>query len=362
MSDCSTIRERFFDRQIRRGDPELEKHLAECEECAQADRAMALLDATIGDRGFEPPAPAFDEIARVAAATARARRRRVGLRRALPFAATLAAAAAAILLVLLARPSHPRAPLLKPGQTIEAAGTAREVVLGSGARVLLDAGRLSASAADPWEESLELDDGAVALHVPKLAGRHSLVVRTPEAEVRVHGTRFRVQREKEQTTVSVGEGLVEIRPQGPGRPARFLGAGESMTVESLERYRHRVRVSALEALGSGQEGLAQQRFDELLATEPGPSDVAEVHANLAWSAAARGDRRSALEHYRVALATLPSDERPAWADNACAERALLLEREEPEAARQAWGEYLDRFPDGIHAALARVRLAEPRER
>jgi tetratricopeptide (TPR) repeat protein len=76
---------------------------------------------------------------------------------------------------------------------------------------------------------------------------------------------------------------------------------------------------------------------------------------LAWSLSARGKHTLAIDRYRQALTLLPEGVQPLWAENACAELAILVEQERPKDASTTWAECLRRFPDGVHAALARSR-------
>ena len=185
---------------------------------------------------------------------------------------------------------------------------------------------------------------------------------TPAAEVRVHGTRFQVVRDGSGTLVSVTEGLVEVVPYGGGRSSLLLRPGESTKVASAADFRSDLRGAALGALGRGEFAVARRHLESLLQADLAPLELAEAHALLAWALAGSGERGPAVDRYRLALGMLPEGQSPLWADNASAELALLLEQGDPAAAVPAWREYLARFPEGIHAALARARLAAEKER
>lgn len=86
-------------------------------------------------------------------------------------------------------------------------------------------------------------------------------------------------------------------------------------------------------------------------------DAAETSARRAWQLLRAGDRMRAIEEYRRALALLPASSSPLWADSASAQLALLVERDDAEAGVLAWRDYLWRFPLGVHADVARERLA-----
>jgi hypothetical protein len=88
--------------------------------------------------------------------------------------------------------------------------------------------------------------------------------------------------------------------------------------------------------------------------------AAEALAREAWRQLRGGDRGGAKEGYRAALAMLPAHASPLWADNASAQLALLSENERGADGAAAWRRYLERFPNGVHAGIARRRLARSR--
>lgn len=363
MNECDRIRDRFFARERRTAaDPELEAHLAACAACRSAVQAMPAVDRALAQLPkLLAPAPPFEAVAPFAARAARGRRRANAVRRSLPSLLTgLGAAAAAALLVtaLIPRLAASSAPLVAVGSRLDAHGGARHGELQSGARLRLDSGMVFRVPAAAGEERLRLEVGSLSLEVPRLPPGRSVSVSTPDAEVLVHGTRFQVLRDARGTVVAVAEGLVEVRPSG-GRPALFVRPGESATVESPQLYRRGLRASAAAALGRGAFAAARRPLELLLGSELEPVEEAEARAMLGWALAGEGDRAGAIEQYRRSLALLPEGQRPLWADNACAERALLLEREAPAKAPAAWSQCLSLFPDGVHAARARGRTSAP---
>ncbi|HEY3446063.1 MAG TPA: FecR domain-containing protein [Myxococcales bacterium] len=362
MNDCTSIRERYFvSGAPPQGVPELDEHLASCASCRSAASALTVVDRALADVPALPVAPPpFAAIARAAGKAAAAQRRRQSARRWLPYLATgFAAAAAAALLAFVAAPRLPRVPVLAVGERIESTSTsgARQAVLESGAEVRLESGLVERIPSPRDEERLFLGGGSVSLQVPKLKGGRTVAVCTPDAEVRVHGTRFQVIRDAQGTSVSVAEGLVEVKPYGGGRSPVFVKAGQSTKVESPVAYRQALRDAAQASLDQGDFAAAQQRLSALLATELDLVERAEAYALLAWSLSGSGNRAAAVEQYRHALEMLPEAERPLWADNAAAELALLLEQVDPAQAPRAWRDYLRRFPSGVHAAQAGSRAA-----
>jgi ferric-dicitrate binding protein FerR (iron transport regulator) len=366
MSDCLSLRERYLapgDGNPR--DPVWTQHLRDCPHCRLAYQGLPQVDQALAELAQLPVSvPSFDAIAGVAAGVARGQRRRRAVRRSVPYlytglgTAALAAGLVAAVLVGRARQHAPK--LLVAGAELRATSEAKAAVLGNGARVRLESGTLKLATASKQSQSLVLSLGRVFVEVPKLAPGETLSVRTPDAEVRVRGTRFQVVRTSLDTQVSVVEGVVEVRPEGIGRPLQTLRAGESATVGSAEAYREGLRHSTLEALDHGEFAAAEKQIGQLLGAGAESSQQAEAQALLAWSLSARGKRGEAIARYRQALLLLPEAEQPLWAENACAELAILMANESPQQSAQAWAECLRRFPHGVHAALARSRVHSTR--
>ena len=363
MSDCLSMRERHFVPGAQGPlAPEWVEHLRGCTECRAAFEGLPILDQALAESVRAPvPVPSFDTLALSAADAARRQRRRQSMRRSVPYLytglATAAVAAAAVLAITILGGHESKPDLLTPGKELLVTGEAKLRVLGSGARLRLETGAIKLTSASKQQETLLLDHGRVLLEVPKLARGSSLAVRTPDAEVRVHGTRFEVFRTAGETRVHVTEGVVEVRPEGIGRPVQFLHTGESTTVGSAEAHREALRRATLAALDHGQFAAAEKEIATLLGSKPDAPQRAEAQALLAWSIAARGKRAEAIQRYRQALALLPEGLQPLWAENACAELALLLEHEDnPKSAAPTWAECLRRFPEGVHSGLARTRV------
>jgi len=360
MNDCLSFRERHFAPGVAI-DPTWQAHLLSCRECRGAYQALPQVDAALSDiAGLPVEVPPFDAIAGAAAHAARTQRRRRAVRRGVPFFYTAlgtAALAAGLVAAVLVGRAHRLAPtLLAQGSEIQASSEPKAAVLDTGVRIRLEAGSIKLASASKENQTLLLPTGRVFVDVPKLPTGSSLSVRTPDAEVRVHGTRFQVIRTSKDTQVHVAEGVVEVRPEGVGRPAQILRAGESTTVASAETYREGLRQSTLAALDHGELGSAERQIGQLLGASPDTLQQAEAQALLAWSLSARGKRGEAMVRYRQALALLPQHQRPLWAENACAELAILVQQESTKDSASVWAECLRRFPEGVHAALARSRI------
>lgn len=363
MSDCLSMRDRYFVGDGgRASDPVWLRHLASCDECRRAQDGLPTLDHALAEIASLPLSPPpYDTVAFAVKRAARRQRRRQVMRQTLPFVytgfAAAAVAASIVALVWVGRVRSTAPKLLAPGAELAASTEAKTVRLGNGTRVRLDAGWLKLASVTPAAQTLELPSGRVLLEVPRLPSGSSLVVRTPDAEVRVHGTRFQVSRTTTNTEVTVMEGLVEVRPEGVGRPVQFLRAGQTATVTAAGAYREQLRDETLHALDRGEFAAAEKRIDDLIADAADRSQQAEAQALLAWSLAARGKLDQAIARYRQALALLPPAQKSLWAENACAELALLVEQKNPSDAKSTWAECLRRFPDGLHAGLARARAS-----
>ncbi len=366
MNDCLSLRERVFAPGLdAAADPEWVAHARICPECRRAQQSLPLADRALAEVSRQPVAvPPFDAIAHEASACARSQRRRGKVRRTAPFLYTglgAAALAAGVALVLFVNGGQRVAPLrLAPGIEFQASGETKSAILDSGARLRLDTGTIKLAAESQGKQALVMRSGRVSVEVPKLPAGKTLSVVTPDAEVRVRGTRFQVTRISQETQVYVQDGVVEVFPEGAGRASHTVRAGESVTVPSIEVYREEVRHSAVEALDRGHFDAAEVQIEQLFGTDSDAAQRAESHALLAWSFAGRGKHDQAIERYRQALKLLPAEQRPLWAENACAELALLLQQKSSKQGVAAWAECLRRFPEGVHAGLARSRVNSTR--
>jgi ferric-dicitrate binding protein FerR (iron transport regulator) len=341
-------------------DAPLLEHLQACAACASMIRGLLIVDRALDAMGRKPapPAPSFDALRAKASAAALSRRRRVGLRKLLPsIALALCSATVAMIIVGFAERGD-RQSRARGGDVLEATVNARSAVLHSGARFVLESGSLRI-AEGPHEERLRLESGVVSVEVPPLAAPGALSVETADAEVRAHGTRFRVEHSAEGTRVFLSEGEVSIHPTGRGRETLVLRAGESSLIEPLASYRERQRMLALAGIGEGSPDHAASALQHLFATEPDGALAAQAHALMGLVEQSRGHSRAAAEEYRRALAATTAGTL-LWADNAAAELALLEERRSHHAGAAAWRAYLGRFPAGAHRALAGSRLARLR--
>lgn len=233
-----------------------------------------------------------------------------------------------------------------------------QVRLRSGAEVELASGQAEIDQAQDHDIAIRLASGRVSLRVPPLRPGSRLQVRTGDAEVTVHGTRFVVERNEAQdaTTVSVQEGLVEVRPLGGNRPAQFLRPGEQVLVPSGAAYLRGLsaQVQGLVQAGRCDEG-ASQVLTTYLGAVPSGSDVSAGQYLHASCAAARGEVNAALAAFESVVASAHSELR---ADNALARIAQLRATLSRAEGTAAWHRYLTRFPQGQHRESAQHYLGE----
>jgi hypothetical protein len=215
----------------------------------------------------------------------------------------------------------------------------------TGTNALLDEGAdLRLESLGPSED-LELDAGAVDLHVAKIGPDQRFRVQTPDSEVEVRGTQFRVSIAPPDascgggttTRVSVSEGVVVVRhaggetrvsageqwPSSCGRTAEMLPAGNgaahtpTLAPASNLGAQNDLFAAAVAAKRQGNYRAAVAGFDRFLARYPG-SPLAES---------------AYVEKMRVVRATDPS-------------RAVTTARD-----------YLSRFPGGFGHAEAEAIVA-----
>jgi hypothetical protein len=366
MKSCSGMQERMLDaagRTCPPADRQMSAHLDVCDDCRALFRGLEVVNLAFGKLAQAPPPaiPPFNAIRAKATAAAQGLRRRSSLRRLLPsIVLALSSAVAAMLLAGLTFGGR-RTKAVRAGDVLESGGRVRSAVLPSGARVVLESGRLLISGGE-LHERLRLESGAVSVRVPRLPPGAALSVETADGDVQAHGTRFRVDRSAEGTRVVLSEGMVIIHPSGPGRADIALHPGEAALVEPLDGYRERQLTTALAVLKRGQRDGAAEALGKLLATQPKGVKGGEAHALMGWARQVRGELDAAADEYRRALEMTTGSSAELWADNAAVELALLEERRGADGGIAAWRDYLARFPSGLHRSLAAAHLRRLRER
>ena len=146
----------------------------------------------------------------------------------------LAAAAAAAVAFLMLRPTPAPTPAPIPVVATQGALTLGSTTLPSGALVELASGAAT-FVADQDRTVITLSVGEVRSTVPKLGIGQSYIVRTPNAEITVRGTVFRVLTEPGQTQVQVDEGHVEVVDTRGSAPTLQLTAGQTGAMNVVDR-------------------------------------------------------------------------------------------------------------------------------
>jgi ferric-dicitrate binding protein FerR (iron transport regulator) len=225
-----------------------------------------------------------------------------------------------------------------------------------------------------------LGQGVLQAKVAKLTHEQRFIVRTPDAEIEVRGTVFRVEivdpdapcAEGRRTRVTVSEGLVEVRGAGA---STYVHPGESWPPDcatprpALSQPTHVAGPSHAEpapaTLAAGSSA-ASGNADADPDTAPPPaagrsgkelSSIAQQNELFAAAAAQSrsGDREGALGSFEALLRRYPQSP---LAESAAVQRMRLLEASNPSAARSAARQYLARYPQG-YARTDAARIAQP---
>jgi FecR protein len=197
------------------------------------------------------------------------------------------------------------------------------------------------NASSGWR--LRLHRGQVACEVPKLTGKKSFSVVTPDAEVIVHGTRFTVATDG-STCVRVSEGRVEVRSNGA---QTFLTSGQQW--------------GCVEASKPGVVDASPVESISLGPTSPPSVATAATAPRLerrGMSARAEADKSAQVQSVTsVGGSTLALE-------SELVARALSAERRgEVNTARELYLQFLERYPQSPMAPEARRglgRAAAPR--
>ncbi|WP_433933583.1 FecR domain-containing protein [Sorangium cellulosum] len=298
-----------------------------------------------------------------AARRARAARRRRTAVAAAALAAALAAAAAGVAVVFRARPlpdaaaqvttlqgaveiaagdatrsppSRALVPLTSGEELRTGEGAMAKASLATGATVEVGPStrvRFTPSGAgrDRFDDIVALDRGRISVDVPPLPAGVTLSVRTADAVVTVHGTRFSVERqpgaagEAAETRVSVADGRVAVRR---GEVERFLSPGETWS------SRDEAPARRLDPPAEGQRDDAQ--------APPQEQDGSAREGDEGGAGEPRGARGGPA---RASLA----------AENELLQGAMEARRQgQPRRALERLDRLLGRYPDSPLAEIARV--------
>lgn len=224
------------------------------------------------------------------------------------------------------------------GRAALAFATGTSAMLGESADLTVDG--------DEAMQVLRLAAGSVDLHVAKVSADHRFLVTTPDAEVEVRGTKFRVSigppdpscGEDALTRLVVTEGAVVVRHAGL---EKRVAAGEqwpSDCVAPVEISAPMPPSAAPSTLPSVASSLAEQ--NDLFAE--------------AIIAKRTGEGQTALTTFDRFLATYPSSP---LAQSAAVERMRLLRSAQSPRAFAAAHQYLARYPNGFARAEAEAIIA-----
>jgi hypothetical protein len=268
-----------------------------------------------------------------------------------------------------------------PGDTFRAAATgggpAVRLASTDGTEVVVEPGGLLEVVEAAATKRFTLLLGAVQVRVRKLRPGERFLIDTPEAEVEVHGTRFRVTRGEAatgaaattgsgpsrcaggaSTVVSVSEGVVSVTGGGASE-VRLLPGGtwSSPCAAPLGA----ASSASSPALASGAAGprarpdrerprwLRRRHRDAPASASPSPSPSQLAAQNDLFVAAARarkqGRSSQALDLFERFVETYPDS---SLLESALVQRMRLLRAGgTPGAAAQAATRYLGQFPDGF---------------
>lgn len=210
--------------------------------------------------------------------------------------------------------------------------------------------------------------GAVRVHVHKLQAGERFLIDTSEAEIEVHGTRFRVTRAEPgvgspstcagapSTGVSVSEGVVSV--SGAGTEARLL-PGSTWTSPCPASSQPVAALSPSNAAprpeGTGMQWSRRRR-------QMSASSASQLAAeNDLFAAAARARKQGhgpqALALFERFIARYPDS---SLFESALVQRMRLLgSGTAPVGAAETAADYLRRFPDGFARVEAERLIASP---
>ena len=217
------------------------------------------------------------------------------------------------------------------------------------------------------DERFSLQRGELSAHVAKLTHGQRFIVSTPDAEIEVRGTRFRLSVLTEpqscgtgsRTRLDVSEGVVEVRASGgviavkagqhwpvdcnaEEQPAANIDEPPQQPASSLPSKRAAAPTSPSAPSGEVERGSALAAANDLFA-----EGVAKRR---------QGDVSGALRAYQELLTRFP---RSALAENALVERMRLLASTGDSAKATEAKRYLARYPRGFAVKEAQRLAAEP---
>jgi hypothetical protein len=223
-------------------------------------------------------------------------------------------------------------------------------------------------------ERFYLTQGVLRAKVAKLGGGERFIVRTPDAEVEVHGTVFQVAivdpvancASGARTRVNVSEGVVEVRSvigtfhvhPGEAWPADCIVAAPAVSAAAHAPPTTRKPPNAIAAERSRNSPEAEDSAARTQSQAKEASSIAQQNELFAEASSAhrQGDDARALSTFEQLMARYPTSP---LAESAAVQRMHLLQNSDPVAARNAAREYLAHYPQGYARNDAERLLAQP---
>jgi ferric-dicitrate binding protein FerR (iron transport regulator) len=240
---------------------------------------------------------------------------------------------------------------LAPGSRVETPANGRAAfAFASGTNGILgESGDLTV-AGDDAMQVLRLDSGWVDLHVAKVLADRRFLVSTPDADVEVRGTKFRVSLgpsnaacgDRALTHIVVTEGVVIVRHAGADKR---VAAGEQWSSDCAP---------PVETAASALPSALPSANTESIASTLGAQNDLFAAGILATH---RGDRQIAIGTFDRFLALYPGSP---LAQSAAVERMRLLRLTLPAQAVAAARQYLALYPNGFAYAEAEAIAEGPR--
>lgn len=234
-------------------------------------------------------------------------------------------------------------------RVVTKAGGNAEIRLSTGTRIQLEELTDVVVQSAGLLEAFALEQGEIDARVAKLGPTQRFVVSTPDAEVEVRGTQFRVRvvaadpscLDGTVTRVDVTEGVVAVRH---AHVEALVGPGSSWPSGC----------TVPQAPSSSAPAPPPTPAVALRPSSSTPSStLADQNALFARAVAAkqRGDASEAIADFEKLLATYPGSP---LAESAAAERMRLLNALDRHRGAEAAREYIRRWPDGLVRAEAQA--------
>ncbi len=243
----------------------------------------------------------------------------------------------------------PAAPVVVGSRIVAPPGAHAMLGFSTGTSLTLDGSDVTVIDARTTQK-LELRDGALAAKVAHLESGHRFLVETPDAEVEVRGTTFRVTvvpssdacADGNRTRVVVTEGVVVVRAHGAAAEDRVV-AGASWPV-------------ACAASASSVGAVTQHPLPLPTAAALSASSLSAQNDLFADAMTAKrsGDKRRAVATLDELVGKYP---RGPLAESAEAERLRLLRDVDPGRAKSEARAYLTRYPKGFARDEAQAILS-----